>query len=252
MTDTDTAQAPPEVIRYELRNGVAWLTINRPEALNALSTALLEELDSALADLSRDAEVGALVLTGAGERAFIAGADIAEMATKTPLEARSYAEMGHDVAHRLETMRKPTIAAVNGFALGGGCEMALACDLRLASSNARFGQPEITLGLIPGYAGTQRLPRLVGRGQAMEMILSGAPIAADEALRIGLVNRVVPAANLMTDARALAAQLARNAPIAADTWSRWATPATSRARPNVLSRMTSSDSWASQRLILSP
>src|SRR5262249_28253116 len=130
---------------------VALITVNRPDALNALSSALLEELDSTLTHIARDPEVGCVVLTGAGERAFIAGADIAEMATKTPLEARSYAELGQDVARRLETMRKPTIAAVNGFALGGGCEMALACDVRFASSNARFGQPEITLGLIPGW-----------------------------------------------------------------------------------------------------
>src|SRR3954470_10963156 len=178
------------MIDLRLDDRVAVVTINRPEDLNALSTALLEELDSALSDLSRDAEVGAVVLTGAGERAFIAGADIAEMATKTPLEARSYAELGHDVAHRLETMRKPTIAAVNGFALGGGCEMALACDLRLASTNARFGQPEINLGIIPGWGGTQRLARASSVGFAKELVLTGRMVNADEALERGLVNAV--------------------------------------------------------------
>jgi len=154
------------------------------------------------------------VLTGAGERAFIAGADIAEMATKTPLEARSYAELGHDIAHRLETMRKPTIAAVNGFALGGGCEMALACDVRLASSNARFGQPEITLGLIPGWGGTQRLARATSIGFAKELILTGRMVGADEALQRGLVNAVHPPEELLPKSLELARSMASKSPLA--------------------------------------
>jgi enoyl-CoA hydratase len=202
------------MIDLRVDDRVAVVTINRPEALNALSTALLEELDSALSDLARDAEVGALVLTGAGERAFIAGADIAEMATKTPLEARSYAELGHDIAHRLETMRKPTIAAVNGFALGGGCEMALACDVRLASSNARFGQPEITLGLIPGWGGTQRLARATSIGFAKELILTGRMVGAEEALQRGLVNAVHPQEELLPKSLELARSMASKSPLA--------------------------------------
>jgi enoyl-CoA hydratase len=202
------------MIDLRVDDRVAVVTINRPEALNALSTALLEELDSALGDLARDAEVGAIVLTGAGERAFIAGADIAEMATKTPLEARSYAELGQDIAHRLETMRKPTIAAVNGFALGGGCEMALACDVRLAASNARFGQPEITLGLIPGWGATQRLARTTSIGFAKELILTGRMVGAEEALQRGLVNAVHPQEELLPKSLELARSMASKSPLA--------------------------------------
>ena len=159
---------------------VALVTINRPEVLNALSTEILEELLSELNDLARDTSVGAVVLTGAGERAFIAGADIAELALKTPLEARAYGELGQDIAHRLETMRKPSIAAVNGFALGGGCEIALACDIRLCSEKAVFGQPEVKLGIMPGWGGTQRLARTTSLGFAKEMaaqIASMSPVA---------------------------------------------------------------------------
>ena len=156
----------------------------------------------------------AIVITGAGEKSFVAGADINELAVQTPTSGREHALTGQHVFDLIENLGKPVIAAINGYALGGGCELAMACTLRLAADTAKLGQPEIALGLIPGYAGTQRLPRLVGKGKAMEMILTGTPIAADEAQRIGLVNRVVPAANLMTEARALATQLARNAPIA--------------------------------------
>jgi enoyl-CoA hydratase len=155
-----------------------------------------------------------VILTGAGERSFVAGADINELAVQTAACGREHALAGQHVFDLIENLGKPVIAAINGFALGGGCELAMACTLRLAADGARLGQPEIALGLIPGYAGTQRLPRLVGRGKAMEMILGGAPISADEALRIGLVNRVVPAAELMAEARTLAGQLAKNAPIA--------------------------------------
>jgi enoyl-CoA hydratase len=158
--------------------------------------------------------VRVVILTGAGERSFVAGADINELAVQTAACGREHALAGQHVFDLIENLGKPVIAAINGFALGGGCELAMACTLRLAADGARLGQPEIALGLIPGYAGTQRLPRLVGRGKAMEMILGGAPISADEALRIGLVNRVVPAAELMTEARTLAGQLAKNAPIA--------------------------------------
>ena len=155
-----------------------------------------------------------MILTGAGEKSFVAGADINELAVQTPTGGREHALAGQHVFDLIENLGKPVIAAINGYALGGGCELAMACTLRLAADTAKLGQPEIALGLIPGYAGTQRLPRLVGKGKAMEMILTGAPIAADEALRIGLVNRVVPAADLMAEARTLAAQLAKSAPIA--------------------------------------
>src|SRR3954469_11963577 len=202
------------MIDLRLDDRVAVVTINRPEALNALSTALLEELDSALSDLSRDAEVGAVVLTGAGERGFIAGADIAEMATKTPLEARTYSELGQDVAHRLETMRKPTIAAVNGYALGGGCEMALACDIRLCSENAMFGQPEVNLGIMPGWGGTQRLARTTSLGFAKEVILTGRMVPAQEAFERGLVQAIHPRAELVDRALELATEIASKSPVA--------------------------------------
>ena len=160
-------------LRITADGRVSTVTVNRPDVLNALDTALLEELLATLADLGTDESVGVIVVTGAGDRSFIAGADIKEMDGKTPLEARAYSELGQEIAHKLETMRKPTIAAVNGYALGGGCEMALACDLRFASTSARFGQPEINLGIIPGWGGTQRLSRVCGLGVAKELILTG-------------------------------------------------------------------------------
>jgi enoyl-CoA hydratase len=198
----------------ERDGAVAIVTINRPAVLNALNTQTLDELRRVILDLKRDDGVRVLVLTGAGDKAFVAGADINELAVQTPTSGREHALAGQHVFDLIENMGKPVIAAINGYALGGGCELAMACTLRMAADTARLGQPEIALGLIPGYAGTQRLPRLVGKGRAMEMILTGAPIAADEALRIGLVNRVSPAADLMADARKLAAQLAKSAPIA--------------------------------------
>ena len=165
-------------------------------------------------EAASDSAVKAIVLTGSGEKSFVAGADINELAVQTPVSGREHARSGQRVFDRIERLGKPVIAAVNGFALGGGCELAMACTLRIASDTAKFGQPEINLGLIPGYAGSQRLPRLVGRGRALEMLLTGAQITAEEAHRIGLVNKVVPAASLMTEARALAHTLAAKAPVA--------------------------------------
>ena len=198
----------------ECDGAVAIVTINRPKVLNALNSQTIDELRRAILELRADDEIRAIVLTGSGEKSFVAGADINELAVQTPVTGREHALSGQHVFDLLENMGKPVIAAINGFALGGGCELAMACTLRLAADTARLGQPEISLGLIPGYAGTQRLPRLVGKGKAMELILTGTPIAADEAQRIGLVNRVVPAADLMKAAKELAAQLAKSAPIA--------------------------------------
>jgi enoyl-CoA hydratase len=203
-----------ESLLLERDDAVAIITINRPKVLNALNTQTVDELRRVMLDLKQDEGVRAIILTGAGEKAFVAGADINELAVQTPASGREHALAGQHVLDVIENLGKPVIAAINGFALGGGCELAMACTLRIAADTARLGQPEITLGLLPGYAGTQRLPRLVGKGTAMEMILTGAPIAAEEAQRIGLVNRVVPAAELMAEARALAARLATSAPIA--------------------------------------
>jgi enoyl-CoA hydratase len=194
--------------------GVAIVTINRPKVLNALNAQTLDELRRVVLDVQQDDELRVMILTGAGEKSFVAGADINELARQTPTSGREHALGGQHVLDLIENMGKPVIAAINGFALGGGCELAMACTLRLAADTAKLGQPEINLGLIPGYAGTQRLSRLVGKGKALELILGGAPIGAAEAHRIGLVNRVVPAADLMAETRALAAQLAKNAPIA--------------------------------------
>jgi len=194
--------------------GVLVVTINRPKVMNALNAALFAELSATLDDAAADESVRALIVTGAGDKAFVAGADINELAVQTPVAGRDRARRGQAVFDRIERLAKPVIAAVNGFALGGGCELAMACTIRLAADTAKFGQPEINLGLIPGYAGSQRLPRLVGRGRALELLLSGHSIGADEAHRIGLVNRVVPAAQLMTEAKALAQSLASKAPIA--------------------------------------
>jgi enoyl-CoA hydratase len=201
-------------VLIERDGATAIVTINRPTVLNALNTQTLDELRRAILELKQDEGVRVVILTGAGEKSFVAGADINELAVQTPTSGREHALAGQHVLDLIENLGKPVIAAINGYALGGGCELAMACTLRLAADTAKLGQPEIALGLIPGYAGTQRLPRLVGRGKAMEMILTGVPIAADEAQRIGLVNRVVPAADLMAEARKLAAQLAKNAPIA--------------------------------------
>jgi len=198
----------------ERDGAVAVLTINRPTVLNALNSQTIDELRRAMLDLQRDPSARVVIVTGAGAKAFVAGADINELAVLSPTAGRDHALTGQHVFDVIENLGKPVIAAINGFALGGGCELAMACTLRIAADTAKLGQPEIALGLIPGYAGTQRLARLVGRGRALEMILTGAHVSADDALRIGLVHRVVPAAELMTAVRALALQLARSAPIA--------------------------------------
>jgi enoyl-CoA hydratase len=198
----------------ETGDRILTVTINRPEKLNALSTEVMEELRAAFHAAKSDPEVGAVILTGAGEKAFVAGADIATFQTLTPITARDYARRGQVVLDLIESLGKPTIAAINGFALGGGCELAMACTLRIASRNAKLGQPEVNLGVIPGYGGTQRLPRLVGKGRALELILTGDPISADEAYRIGLVNRVVEPGELMATCRAIAEKILSKAPIA--------------------------------------
>ena len=198
----------------ERDGAIAIVTVNRPKVLNALNSQTIDELRRAILDLKADDSARAVILTGAGEKSFVAGADINELAVQTPTGGREHALRGQHVFDLVENMGKPVIAAINGFALGGGCELAMACTLRIAADTARLGQPEIALGLIPGYAGTQRLTRLVGKGRAMEMMLTGAQVPAGEALAIGLVNRVVPAAELMSEARKLAGQLAASAPIA--------------------------------------
>jgi enoyl-CoA hydratase len=203
-----------DTLLLERDGAVAIVTINRPQVLNALNAQTIDDLRRAILDLKSDESVRAVVLTGAGEKAFVAGADINELAVQTPTGGREHALTGQHVFDLVENMGKPVIAAINGYALGGGCELAMACTLRLAADTAKLGQPEISLGLIPGYAGTQRLPRLVGKGRAMEIILTGTPITADEALRIGLVNRVCPASELMAESKKLAQQLAKAAPIA--------------------------------------
>lgn len=192
---------------------IATLTLNRPDKLNALNSATIDELDRALASLEARDDVGGIIVTGAG-RAFVAGADIAELAALSPEEARSFALRGQAAFARLEASARPVIAAVNGFALGGGCELAMACHVRIAADTARFGQPEVKLGLIPGYGGTQRLPRLVGPGHAAQLMLTGEIIDANEAARIGLVNRVVPSAELIAIAEGLMRQMLANAPLA--------------------------------------
>jgi enoyl-CoA hydratase len=193
---------------------VAILTINRPKVLNALNRQTLDELGGAVAALRADENVRVVIVTGAGDKAFVAGADIGELALVTPTSGRDVAARGQQVMNSIEQLGKPVIAAINGYALGGGCELAMACTVRIAAETAKLGQPEINLGLVPGYAGTQRLARLVGRGRALELLLTGDQISAQEAHRIGLVNRVVPAAALMTEARALATTLAAKAPVA--------------------------------------
>ena len=203
-----------EHLLVERDGGVAVVTINRPAKLNALSLQTLDELRRAVLDLKQDGGVRAIIVTGAGDKSFVAGADINELAVQSPVAGRELALAGQHVFDLIENLGKPVIAAINGFALGGGCELAMACTLRIAADTAKLGQPEITLGLIPGYGGTQRLARLVGKGRAMELILTGRQMSAADAERIGLVNRVVPAAELMAETRTLAALLARSAPIA--------------------------------------
>lgn len=205
-----------ELDNLQVRNddGVLKVTINRPDKLNALNRATLGELDRVIGGAAVDDDVAAVVVTGAGEKAFVAGADIAELNTLGPEGAKEFGLYGQGVFSRLERLSKPVVAAVNGFALGGGCELAMACHLRVASSNAVFGQPEVKLGLIPGYAGTQRLPRLVGKGRALELLMSGRNVKADEAERIGLVNSVVEPEELDTAVSDLLKSIRKNAPLA--------------------------------------
>jgi len=201
-------------IKFEKKNQIAYVTVDRPKVLNALNMATMQELKQAFAAIKDDAEVRVVILTGAGEKAFVAGADIGELSQHSPVSAKEYTHKGQAVVDAIESLGKPVIACVNGFALGGGCELAMACTMRLASENAKLGQPEVKLGLIPGYGGTQRLPRLVGRGIAMQLVLTGEMISAQEAHRIGLVNEVVPAGELIARAEAIAAKIIANAPLA--------------------------------------
>jgi enoyl-CoA hydratase len=194
--------------------GIVLLTINRPDKLNALNQPTLIELAQAVDGLARDETVRGVILTGAGEKAFVAGADIAELAQQTPLEGHAAARRGQQLFDRIESIGKPVIAAVNGFAVGGGCELALACHVRVASDNARLGTPEVKLGLMCGFGGTQRLPRLIGKGRALELLLTGELVDAPEALRIGLVNRVVPLPQLLSECERLLRSMLANAPLA--------------------------------------
>jgi enoyl-CoA hydratase len=203
-----------ENLIVEQKDEIAIVTINRPKVLNALNQKTLEELADGMIGLKADERIRAVILTGAGEKSFVAGADISELEKLDPLSAQETARFGQRVTRIIESVGKPVIAAINGFALGGGCELAMACTVRLASEKAKLGQPEVKLGLIPGYGGTQRLARLVGWGRALEMILTGDPISADEAHRIGLVNRVIPAEELMTEAEKLAKAMASVGPVA--------------------------------------
>jgi len=205
---------PFQTIIYEKRDGIAVVTLNRAKALNALNQQSLTELLHVFEDIRRDDAVAGVIVTGTGSKAFAAGADIKELAVLTSTEAAALAKRGHTLMDAIEMLGKPVIAAVNGYALGGGCELAMACTVRIAAKNAKFGQPEVTLGLIPGYGGTQRLSRLIGRGRALQMILSGQSIDADEAFRIGLVNEVASGDELLGRAESMLASMTVNAPIA--------------------------------------
>ena len=202
-----------ETLKYEVRDGVAFVTVNRPKAMNALNSQVLDELYCAFYEISKNDEVLAVVLTGEG-KAFVAGADIAEMSKLNTVEARDFAHKGHNVMNFIENLNKPVIAAVNGFALGGGCELSMACDIRLASSKAKFGQPEVGLGITPGFGGTQRLSKLVGKGMAKMLILTADTINAEEAYRIGLVEKVVEPEELIPCCEEIAKKIASKAPIA--------------------------------------
>jgi enoyl-CoA hydratase len=201
-------------VQYEKKGPIAYVTVNRPKVLNALNTPTWTDLKAAFEDAKVDASVHGVILTGAGDKAFIAGADISELAHVDAYEAEESSRFGQGVLDLIENLGKPVIAAINGFALGGGCETAMACSIRIAVEHAKFGQPEVKLGLLPGGGGTQRLPRLVGKGRALQLILTGETISAQEAYRIGLVNEVVPAANLIARAETILKQISANAPIA--------------------------------------
>src|SRR5689334_5437595 len=203
-----------ENVKLEKKNAIAYVTIDRPKVLNALNMATMRELWQVFSELNDDKQVRVVILTGSGEKAFVAGADINELAKNSPVEAKAYTHKGQATLDLIENLGKPVIACINGFALGGGCEIAMACTMRLASENAKLGQPEVKLGIIPGYGGTQRLPRLVGKGIAMQLLLAGEMISAQEAHRIGLVNEVVAPAELIPRAEAIAAKIIANGPLA--------------------------------------
>lgn len=203
-----------ETLLIERDGAVALVTINRPKVLNALNRQTIDELERAMRGFQHDTDVRAIVLTGAGEKSFVAGADINELAVLSPAEGQQHGRRGQAVFDLIENLGKPVVAAINGFALGGGCELAMACTLRIAADTARLGQPEVNLGIIPGYGGSQRLARLVGKGRALEILLSGEMVPALRAYEMGLVNKVVPAADLLAEARTMAAQLAAKAPLA--------------------------------------
>jgi enoyl-CoA hydratase/carnithine racemase len=214
---SSTATGTPrtlENVLYEKKGAIAYVTLNRPKVLNALSKRTWEDLRAAFENARDDAAVRGVILTGAGDKAFIAGADISELTHLTAVEAEKSSSYGQEVLNLIENLGKPVIAAINGFALGGGCETAMACTVRVAVENAKFGQPEVKLGVLPGGGGTQRLPRLVGKGRALQLILTGEMISAQEAYRIGLVNEVVPSADLITRAEAMLNQIFANAPVA--------------------------------------
>jgi enoyl-CoA hydratase len=203
-----------ENLLYEKKDGIAHITFNRPKVLNALNRKTVEELQHVLLDAREDASVRVLILTGSGEKAFVAGADINELAQQTPVNGKEFSLFGQSVFHLLETMGKPSLCAINGFALGGGCELALCCSIRLASKTAKLGQPEVKLGILPGYGGSQRMARLCGKGTAHEICLTGEMISAEEAQRIGLVNRVYEPAELLPAAEAMAKKIVERAPLA--------------------------------------
>jgi enoyl-CoA hydratase len=203
-----------ENILFEKKDSIAYITFNRPKVLNALNRKTVEELRDALLEARDDSSVRVLILTGAGEKSFVAGADIGELAQRTPVDGKDFSLFGQSVFHLLETLGKPSICAINGFALGGGCELALSCTIRIASKTAKLGQPEVKLGIIPGYGGSQRLARLCGKGVAHELCLTGEMITAEEALRIGLVNHIYEPAELLSAAEAMAKKIIANAPLA--------------------------------------
>jgi enoyl-CoA hydratase len=213
MSSPATAATLDNVL-YEKHGAIAHVTVNRPKVLNALDARTLQDLRAAFEDARGDAAVRGVILTGAGGKAFVAGADIGELARVSAVEAAEMTNNGQAITNLIENLGKPVVAAVNGFALGGGCELAMACTIRLATATAKFGQPEVKLGVIPGYGGTQRLPRLVGRGRALQLILAGDLIGAEEAYRIGLVNEIVPADQLLARAEAILRQIIGNAPLA--------------------------------------
>ena len=213
-TASPTATVTLANVLYEKQDAIAYVTVNRPKVLNALNTPTWKDLRTAFEDARDDVKVRGVILTGAGNKAFIAGADISELAKVTAFEAEQSSRFGQEVLDLIENLGKPVIAAINGFALGGCCETAMACTIRIAVDTAKFGQPEVTLGLIPGGGGTQRLPRLVGKGHALQLMLSGEMISAQDAYRIGLVNELVPASDLITRAEAILKRIAANAPIA--------------------------------------